>query len=154
MGEAPEDAGFTPPLFSIEQVDALVAFCSEHGKARAKMQGSDFSEFDYLAGVMSMFFALRLQGKIPARWIFDAFTGRSPLDLKIPDAQVYIVMAGQLRQPVAVYKHRREAQEHVEQLWRQGDEYAFIATEPVRQAVLPKVQERIDAYFDETETSL
>ena len=154
MGELPEDAGFTPPLFSDAQIDAIVDFITAHGRARARAQGSLFNEVDFLAGAMTWFFALKMNGKIPAVWVFAPMRDESALDVTVPDGHVYVVMAGKLRQPQAIYKNRREAQEHVEQLWREGDEDAHIAGELVRQAVVPRVQERIDRYFDEEEQSL
>jgi hypothetical protein len=149
--DVPEEAGFTPPLFSNEQVHAMAEFVETHGRSRARAQGSDFSEFDYLAGAMSMFFALKLQNRMPARWVFDAFTGRSPLDIEVPDRQVYVVMEGKLRQARAIYKNRHVAQEHVEQLWREGDDAAFVATERARSALESRVQARIDAYYQREE---
>jgi hypothetical protein len=152
--QIPEDAGFTPPLFTAEQVHALADFVEAHGKARARHQGSEFSEVDYLAGAMSMFFALKLQDKMPAGWIFSTFAGRSPLGITVPDRQVYVVMAGKLRQPVAVYANRHIAQEHVEHLWRQGDDVAFVATETARTALPERVAASIEAHYAQEEQSL
>jgi hypothetical protein len=146
--EPPEDAGFTPPLFSESQVDALVEFIVAHGRARAQAQGSNFSETDYLAGAMAWFFALKMNSKIPARWIFDTFSGRSPLDVEVPDAQVYVVITGR-RQATAVYRDRHLAQEHVDQLWREGDDNAFVAQEYVRTQVMRSVQDRTRAYDED-----
>lgn len=152
--EVPEDAGFTPPLFTDEQIHAISEFVETHGRARAKAQGSDFSEIDYLAGAMAVLFALRLQGKMRAGWIFNTFAGRSPLDIEVPDRQVYVVMAGKLRQPVAVYANRHVAQEHVEHLWRMGDDVAFVATEYARTTLKSETAEAIEAYYAEEEQAL
>jgi len=154
VSELPEDAGFTPPLFSDEQTRAIIDFIETHGRARARTQGSDFSEADYLAGAMSLFFIMHLQNKLPASWIFTTWRGESPLGVSTPDREVYVVVAGKLRQPMAVYADRHVAQEHVEQLWRQGDENAFVATEPARTKLEPKIAARIEAYYAEGETSL
>lgn len=152
--EVPEDAGFTPPLFSDEQIHAISEFVEVHGRARARHQGSDFSEVDYLAGAMAVLFALRLQGKMRAGWIFSTFAGRSPLGVEVPDRQVFVVMAGKLRQPVAVYADRHVAQEHVEHLWRMDDDAAFVATEPARTTLEPRVAEAIERYYAEEEKTL
>jgi hypothetical protein len=154
MSELPEDAGFTPPLFSDEQVHALADFVEAHGKARARMQGSSFEEYDFLAGAMTMWFALHLQNRMPASWVFSAFANKSALDITVSDRQVHVVMAGQLRQPVAVYANRHVAQEHVEHLWRQGDEHAFVATEPARTGLSEKTAAAIEAYYAQEEQSL
>lgn len=148
MGELPEDAGFTPPLFSDEHTHAMANFIEAHGKARARAQGSDFSETDYLAGAMAVFFALRLQNRMPASWIFSTLAGRSPLGVEVPDRTVYVVLAGQLRQPVAVYENRAQAVEHVEQLWREDDEHAYVATENVRREVDGEIAKRADAWYE------
>lgn len=152
--EVPEDAGFTPPLFTDEQIHAISEFVETHGRARARHQGSDFNEVDYLAGAMAVLFALKLQAKMRAGWIFSTFAGKSPLGIETPDRQVYVVMAGKLRQPVAVYANRHVAQEHVEHLWRMGDDVAFVATEPARTSLLPKTAEAIDRYYAEGEKTL
>ena len=152
--EVPEDAGFTPPLFSDSMIHAISEFVETHGRARAKQQGSDFNEIDYLAGAMAVLFALRLQNQMRAGWIFSTFAGRSPLGIEVPDRQVYVVMTGKLRQPVAVYADRHVAQEHVEHLWRMGDDVAFVATETARSKLLPKTAEAIERYYAEEEKTL
>jgi hypothetical protein len=154
MFELPEDAGFTPPSFSDEQIHAMCEFVETHGRARARQQGSDFNETDFLAGAMSVLFALRLQGKMRAGWIFSTFAGRSPLGITVPDRQVYVVMAGKLRQPVAIYANRHVAQEHVEHLWRIGDDVAFVATEPARTALSEKTAAAIEDYYTQAEQPL
>lgn len=150
----PEDAGFTPPLFSDEQVRALADFVEAHARLRAGAQGSDFNEADYITGAMSMWFALHLQNRMPAKWIFGFLSGGTALDIEVPDRDVYVVMAGKLRQPVAVYANRHVAQEHVEHLWRTGDDDAFVATEKALSKLKPRVAEAIEAYYAEEEKTL
>lgn len=150
----PEDAGFTPPLFSDSQIEAMADFVEQHARTRAQAQGSSFVEADFLTGAMTMWFALRLQNRMPARWVFGFFADRSPLGIEVPDRDVYVVMTGKLRQPRAVYADRHVAQEHVEQLWREGDEHAFVASEKARTTLEPKVAARIEAYYAEEEQPL
>lgn len=67
-----------------EQREAIVDFVQFHGRARARVWGTDFNEADYLAGAMSVFFALGQQDRMPASWVFGPMSGRSPLGLDQP----------------------------------------------------------------------
>jgi hypothetical protein len=86
MSEAPEESGITPILLSAEDVDRLADYVEAHAAARRDVRGSKFDEVDYLCGAMSVYFALGLQGKIPASWIFGPLTNRPALRLdRVPD---------------------------------------------------------------------
>lgn len=50
------------------------------GVERLELQGTRrFHSFDFLAGAMATYFAMGLQGSIPADWVFLAFQGRDPI---------------------------------------------------------------------------
>jgi len=62
-----------------EQIEAYVAFVTEHGQKRAQEQGDEFSEVDFLCGAMCVFFAFDQNGSVPAGWIFGPMSGRAVL---------------------------------------------------------------------------
>jgi hypothetical protein len=46
------------------------------GVKRRQAQGERFSQADYCAGAMGMFFALGIQDQIPAAWIMGHWAGQ------------------------------------------------------------------------------
>src|SRR5262245_54272237 len=65
-----------------EQIARIIDFATQEGKKRAQTQGLDFSEEDYLAGVMTGFFAFEQQLQIPGGWIFGPIAGQPTLRAK------------------------------------------------------------------------
>lgn len=65
-----------------EQIAAIEAAVLTYGQQRAAAQGFRFNEVDFMAGAMTVYFALGNQGDIPAQWIFGPLGGRSALGLE------------------------------------------------------------------------
>lgn len=59
----------------------MIAVIEERGRDRARAVGETFSEADYIAGAMSVLFALDRAGDIPAHWFYDIWRGDSPLGI-------------------------------------------------------------------------
>jgi|SRR5215510_3365128 len=95
--------------------DKIVEFVEERGRSRAREQGSQFMEADFLAGAMTVFFALGQEGQIPAAWIFPFFRGDSPLGIVVPPRTAYVVQDGR-RRIKAGYERRADAVEHMNDL--------------------------------------
>jgi hypothetical protein len=60
------------------QRDAIVAWVARAGRDRLITQRSAFSEADFLAGAMVVFYAFGSENQLPASWLFGGpMTGRS-----------------------------------------------------------------------------
>src|SRR5262249_39629048 len=60
------------------QREAIAAWVARAGRDRLVTQRDRFSEADFLAGGMTVYFALESQGHLPASWLFGGpMTGRS-----------------------------------------------------------------------------
>jgi hypothetical protein len=60
------------------QTDALVRWVHAKGYERKRVQ-SRFEEADFLAGAMTVFYALGMQAEIPAGWVFGPLISRDVL---------------------------------------------------------------------------
>lgn len=63
-----------------EQLNAITEWFWVAGHNRRVEQGAAFSEVDFIAGAMTVFFALNSQGMMPAGWVFGPLAGRSLFD--------------------------------------------------------------------------
>src|SRR5215467_5132122 len=100
--------------------DKVIDYVERQGRSRAREQGSEFSEADFLAGAMSVFFALGYEGEIPPLWIFPFFRGDSPLGLNVPPRTAYVVQDGRSRIK-AGYERRADAIEHLNDMGDDND---------------------------------
>lgn len=132
------------PEFTDDQVKSLVEYMTNAGKARARAQGADFSEVDFLVGCMTTLFALGKQNKIPGSWIFKPMAGQSPLDLPDLDQSAYVVYDGRNVDSLTLYKHHSEAAEHAQYLEEHGHPEAVFYKLPVRHKLEPKIERALN----------
>lgn len=138
------------PTFTTEQLEALKAYMIEQGKRRADTLGADSHEADFLAGCMTVFFALDQQNMC-ADWIFGLMGGESPLGVKRRDQTVYAAFNPNYSRDdraVTLYVRKDNAIEHVEYLNNKNH-----GTTGVRYLELPlrhELHPRIAAALEET----
>lgn len=81
----------TAPALSELQVAAIIEWAHAAGRDRARAQGlARFNSADFLAGVMTAFFACESQTRIPAAWIFGTFAGDDVLDVVADDERILL----------------------------------------------------------------
>lgn len=64
------------PDLTDEQAQAIARYVGEQGEARLIEQGRKFNEVDFIAGAMSVLFALGLADRIPPAWVIFPMSGR------------------------------------------------------------------------------
>jgi len=75
MSEDPENKEVSP--LTDAQVEAILKAWQEGGEKRLRNFGAAFSEEDFIAGAMTVFFALESQDRMPASWAFFGLSKNS-----------------------------------------------------------------------------
>lgn len=65
-------------VFDDKKMKMIRDFVKETAAGRSKDFGAEFHSIDFLCGAMSIYFALGLEDKLPAAWVFRPLSGEDP----------------------------------------------------------------------------